>query len=148
VALSGDTALVGAYFDDDAGSDAGAAYVFVRSGTSWSQQDKLIASDAAAADLFAGGLIALDGDTALIGAPFDDDAGSQSGSAYVFVRSGTSWSQQEKLTASDAADGDGFGATSVALSGDIALIGAYRDDDGGSDAGSAYIFERSGTSWS
>ena len=104
--------------DDDAGSSSGSAYVFVRSGTSWIQEAKLTASDAAESDLF-GLSVALSGDTALVGALFDDDAGSDSGSAYVFKRSGTSWSQQAKLTASDAAADDTFGR-SVALSGDTA----------------------------
>ena len=83
VALSGDTALVGAPGNDDAGSDSGSAYVFVRSGTSWIQQAKLTASDAATRDIF-GISVALSGDTALVGAGGNDDAGSGSGSAYVY----------------------------------------------------------------
>ncbi|WP_095987402.1 DUF7507 domain-containing protein [Cystobacter fuscus] len=145
VALSGDTAVVGAP-DDDTG--AGSAYVFVRSGTAWSEQAKLTASDAAALDSF-GTSVALSGDTAVVGAPNDDTAaGSETGSAYVFVRSGTAWSQQAHLTASDAAAGDFFG-WSVAISGDIAVVGAYADDTAaGQQAGSAYVFVRSGTAWS
>ena len=83
VAVSGDTALVGVPYDDDAGSDSGAAYIFVRSGTSWIQQAKLTASDAAAGDLF-GQSVAVSGDTALVGAVDDGDAGRNSGSAYVY----------------------------------------------------------------
>jgi hypothetical protein len=145
VGISGDTVVVGA---SDAASDAGAAYVFVRSGTNWSQQAKLTASDAAVFDLF-GRTLAVSGDMVVIGAPSDDtDAGREAGSAYVFVRSGTSWSQQAKLTASDAAPNDTFGL-SVAVSGDTAVVGALDDDtDAGFDAGSAYVFVRSGTSWS
>ncbi len=146
VAISGDTAIVGAYGDDDAGSASGSAYVFVRSGTTWSQQAKLTALDAAASDQF-GYSVAISGDTAIVGAYLDDDAGSASGSAYVFVRSGTTWSQQAKLTASDGAASDLFGY-SVAISGDTAIVGAYGDDDAGSDSGSAYVFVRSGTTWS
>ena len=146
VALSGDTALIGAFGDDDGGSESGSAYVFVRIGTTWSQHQKLTASDAAASDRF-GDSVALSGDTVLIGATYDEDGGSASGSAYVFVRAGTTWSQQQKLTASDAAASDRFG-DSVALSGDTALIGAPWDDDGGSASGSAYVFVRSGTTWS
>ncbi len=138
VALSGDTALVGARRDDDAGSNSGSAYVFVRSGTTWTEQAKLTASDAAVDDRFGLG-VALSGDTALVGAYRDDDAGSDSGSVYVFVRSGTTWTEQAKLTASDAAADDRFG-TSVALSGDTALVGAYLDDDAGSSSGSAYVY--------
>ena len=145
VAISGDTVVVGAPRDDDAGFDSGSVYVFVRSGTTWTEEAKLTASDAAAEDEF-GVSVALSGDTALVGASGDDDAGSGSGSAYVFVRNGTSWSQQVKLTASDAAAEDGFGA-SVALSGDTALVGASGDDGTGVSSGSAYVFVRNGTSW-
>jgi len=79
------------------------------------------------------------GDTAVIGAFFDDDAGSTSGSAYVFRRSGTTWTEQAKLTASDAAERARFG-NSVAVSGNAAVIGAYKDADAGSSSGSAYVF--------
>ena len=146
VALDGDTALVGAYFDDDAGVDSGSAYVFVRSGGVWSEQDKLVASDGAAGDQL-GNSLALSGDTALVGAYTDDDAGVDSGSAYVFVRSGGVWSEQEKLVASDGAAGDQFG-NSLALLGDTALIGAWFDDDAGGNAGSVYVFERAAGIWS
>jgi hypothetical protein len=83
VALSGDSALAGAYYDDDNGSNSGSAYVFTRSGATWSQQAKLTAADGAASDYF-GYAVALDGDSALVGAPYDADNGSNSGSAYVF----------------------------------------------------------------
>ncbi len=150
VALSGDTALFGARFDDDDvnGVDSGSAYVFIRSGTTWSQQVKLTAADVAAGDEF-GYSVALFGDTAVITADADDDDvnGVDSGSAYVFTRSGTAWSQQAKLTAADSAAGDMFGVR-VALSGDTALIGARFDDDDGVDSGSAYVFTRTGTAWS
>ncbi len=144
VALSGDTALIGARFDDDDvnGGDSGSAYVFTRSGTSWSQQAKLTAADGAAGDWF-GYSVALSGDTALIGAHFNDNDvnGVDSGSAYVFTRSGTTWSQRAKLTAADGAAGDQFGGK-VAISGDTALIGARLVDDvvKGVDSGSAYVF--------
>ena len=148
VALFGDTAVIGVLRDDDNGNDSGSAYVFTRSGTTWSQQAKLTATDGAANDTF-GGNVALSGDTAVIGSLGDDDDvnGVDSGSAYVFTRSGTSWSEQAKLTAADGAAGDEFGY-SVAILGDTAVIGAARDDDKGKDSGSAYVFTRSGTSWS
>jgi len=114
VAVSGDTALVGANKDDDKGNNSGSAYVFVRHGTTWSQQAKLIVSDGT--DSFF--RVALSGDTALLGVPYDSDRGNLSGSAYVFVRHGTTWSQQAKLTASDGAAEVWFGG-SVALSGDL-----------------------------
>ncbi|KAA3606902.1 MAG: T9SS C-terminal target domain-containing protein [Calditrichaeota bacterium] len=145
VSIDGDYVVVGANGDDDGGGGSGAAYIFHRSGTSWSQQAKLTASDAAAGDIF-GRSVSINGDYTVIGADRNDDAGSNSGSAYIFHRSGTSWTQQAKLTASDAAESDFFGH-SVSISGDYAVIGADHDDDGGNASGSAYIFHRSGTSW-
>jgi RHS repeat-associated protein len=147
VAVSGDYAVVGAYADDDAGSSSGSAYVFKRTGTSWSQQAKLTASDAAAGDQF-GSSAAIWGDSLIVGARLDDDgAVADSGSAYVFTRSGTSWTQEAKLTASDAAAEDRFG-NAVGISQDSAIVGAYYNDDGGGQSGSAYVFKRSGMSWS
>jgi len=147
VSISGDYAIVGAYLDDDKGTDSGSAYIFLRSGTSWSQQAKLTASDGNAYDCF-GNSVSISGDYAIVGAYYDDVNGMvDSGSAYVFFRSGTSWSQQAKLTASDGAAFDYFG-WSVSISGDYAIVGAYGDDVNGSFSGSAYIFLRGGTSWS
>jgi len=149
VSISGDYAIVGAYLDDDKGNDSGSAYVFLRSGTSWSQQAKLTASDGAINDWF-GLSVSISGDYAIVGAFWDDDKGTDSGSAYIFKRNGTTWSQQDKLTASDGAVGDGFGS-SVSISGDHAIVGAYYDDDKGNCSGSAYIYFRScyisGTKW-
>ncbi|MEX0785839.1 MAG: FG-GAP repeat protein [Dehalococcoidia bacterium] len=138
VSLSGDTALVSALLDDDNGADSGSAYVFQRSGGVWSEQAKVTASDGAAGDEF-GYEVSLSGNTALVGAAEDDDNGDDSGSAYVFLRSGGVWSEQAKLTASDGAAGDEFGYA-VSVSGDTALVGAYLDDDNGADSGSAYVY--------
>jgi hypothetical protein len=151
VAISGDTAVVTADADDDDvnGADSGSAYVFTRSGTTWSLQAKLTAADGAPVDLF-GYSVALSDDTAVFGAKFDDDDvnGVDSGSAYVFVRSGTTWSQQAKLTAADGEPGDEFGY-SVAIAGDTVVVTAYSDDDvHGIDSGSAYVFTRAGAMWS
>jgi hypothetical protein len=146
VSISGDTAVIGAYLDDDAGASSGSAYVFTRSGGVWSQAQKLAAADGAETDTF-GFSVSVSGDVALIGAWQDDDAGSASGSAYVFTRSGGVWSQTQKLTASDAAAGDNF-SYSVSVSGDVAVIGARADGDLGASAGSAYVFTRSGGVWS
>ena len=139
VAVSGDTAVVGADFDDDKGSDAGSAYVFARSGTTWTQQAKLLASDGAAGDQF-GVSVSVSGDTAVVGALRDDDKGSDAGSAYVFARSGATWTQQAKLVASDGAAGDLLGNW-VAVSGGTAVVGAVLDDDKGTESGSAYVFD-------
>jgi hypothetical protein len=142
VALSGDTALITAPWNDDNGTDSGSAYVFIRTGTTWTQQAILLTSDGAAGDQF-GYFASLDGNTALIGAPADD---SSRGSAYVFTRTGTTWTQQQKLLASDGAAGDNFGTFNT-LSGDTAFIGAPFDDDNGTNSGSAYVFTRTGTTW-
>ena len=142
VANQKDTALVGAPWH---GTGAGAAYVFVRTGTVWSQQAKLTASDRATGDKF-GWSVGLYGDDAIVGASEDDDRGMESGSAYVFVRTGTVWSQQAKLTASDGDINDAFGlAADISASG--VLVGAPMDDDRGKDSGSAYSFVRVGTKW-
>lgn len=153
VSISGDGnyALVGAIGES---SSAGAAYVFLRTGTTWAQQAKLTASDAAASDGFGWDVsISDDGTYALIGAYQDDDDGNSSGSAYVFLRTGTSWAQQAKITADDAAASDFFGH-GVDLNSDAtyAVVGAYGDSltVSGSEyglSGSAYIFTRSGTTW-
>lgn len=146
VSISGNTAVIGSYTDDDNGNDSGSAYVFTRSGTTWTQQVKLVPVDGAADDRF-GFSVSISGDTIVIGADGDDTSGLQAGAAYVFVRSGTTWSQQAKLTSADGAGADFFGS-SVAVDGEIVVIGAPGDDDNGSFSGSAYVFDRSGTTWS
>jgi len=148
VAVSGDTVVAGAWFDDTpAGTSAGSAYVFVRSGGAWTEQQKLTASDAAANDQL-GSSVAVSGDTVVAGATGDTTAAGQlAGSAYVFVRSGATWTEQQKLTASDAAAFDVFGIA-VAVSGDTVVAGAFFDDTpAGQNAGSAYVFVRSGGVW-
>ena len=146
VSVDGDTAIVGAYRDDDVGSDSGSAYVFVRAGSTWTEQQKLTASDGAAFDYF-GHSVSVSGDTALVGSHGDDDVGTSSGSAYVYVRSGSIWTEQQKLTASDGAASDYFGS-SVAVSDDTAIVGAYDDNQGGiNDVGAAYVFVRNGSTW-
>ena len=136
VALSGERALVGAPLENDEATntnDRGAAYLFDADGL---LLRKITAADGAARDGF-GTSVALSRGTALIGAPGDGDNGSDSGSAYVFDALGA---QVQKLVASDGAAFDQFG-TSVALSGNLALVGARDDDDKGSDSGSAYLFD-------
>jgi hypothetical protein len=145
IALDGDTALFAASQDDDMGSNSGSAYVFTRTGSTWAEQQKLNASDGTVGDKFSENAVALDGDTAIIGAFMDDDMGSNSGSAYVFTRTGTTWTQQQKLTASDGAASDYFSSYALSLEGDTAFIGAWYDDNvNGVDAGSAYVFTKSG----
>src|SRR6266536_5322560 len=148
VAVDGDTAVVGAYLDDTpGGSDAGSAYVFVRSGTTWTEQAHLSAPDAEFNDNF-GLPVAVDGDTAVVGAESGDSPTvADSGAAYVFVRLGTTWTAQDKLTAPDAERSDLF-SSSLAVSGDTAVVGASHDaTPAGFEAGSAYVFVRSGSAW-
>jgi glutamate synthase domain-containing protein 3 len=143
VAIDGNAIVVGATYDDTAaGLYAGSAYVFTRFdpfGT-WPQVAHLFADDAYLDDLF-GDSVAISGNTIVVGADNDDTAaGSNAGSAYVFTRSGGTWSQQDHLFADDAAAGDGFGG-SVAISGDTIVVGEeYDDTAAGNDAGSAYVF--------
>ena len=142
VALDGDTAVVGAWADDDNGSRSGSAYVFTRTAGLWTQQAKLLADDGAPFDRF-GEAVALDGDTALIGARSNDENGDNAGAAYVFTRTAGLWTQQAKLLAADGMESDGFGAE-VTVEDDTAVIGAPRYDP----YGGAYVFTRTGTAWS
>lgn len=146
VSLDADTAVVSSRNDDDNGSGSGSVYVFGWDGANWQQIDKLKASDAAQGDNF-GYSVSLFNTRLLIGSTGDDDNGSSSGSAYIFDKINSVWQQSNKLIALDGASGDGFGR-SVSLSNNRALIGAYRDDDGGSSSGSAYVFDLSGITWS
>ncbi len=146
VGISGDTVVVGAPQDDDAGLDAGAVHVFVRTGSTWSEQAKLTAGDAAASDLF-GNAVAIDGDTVVVGAQEDDNGnGTNAGAVYVYVRSGTVWSQQVKLVPSDASGGIQFG-NAVSVDVNTLIAGCELDNDLGVGSGSAYIYYRIGTTW-
>ncbi len=182
VAIDGDTVVVGAIGEssnatgvnggqtDNSAHFAGAAYVFVRNGTTWSQQAYLKASNTDAEDSL-GNSVAISGDTVVVGAPFEssnakgingnqsDNSASQAGASYVFVRNGTTWSQQAYVKASNTDAGDFFGF-SVALSGDTAVVGAYQEAsnatgiNGGQNdnsrplSGAAYVFVRTGATWS
>ena len=145
VAVSGETAVVGAVWEDAAGSQAGAAYVFGRDqggSDNWGEMKKLTASDAQADGWF-GHSVAVNGNTVVVGAVGEFFLGSDVGAAYVFGRdqgSQDNWGEVAKLTASVAAGGDAFGY-SVAVSGDTAVVGAYQEDAGGQDAGAVYVFE-------
>lgn len=178
VAVSGDTVVVGAIGEDsgttgvnstptESATDSGAAYVFVRSGSTWTQQAYLKASNTGAGDNF-GFAAAIAVDSIVIGARLEDssttgvnttpnDSATDSGAAYVFTRSGSTWTQQAYLKGSNTGAADYFG-TSVALSGDTIVIGAVLEDggttgvnstpdDGATNSGAAYVFNRSGTTW-
>jgi hypothetical protein len=145
VSVSGDVALVGAPYDDEQGYNSGSVYIFGWDGSAWVQQQKLLASDGANYDEF-GRSVSVSGDVALVSAPYDDDRGSNSGSAYIFRWNGSDWVQEQKLLVFDGANYDEFGS-SVSVSGDVALVGAWGDDDRGSNSGSAYIFRWNGSDW-
>jgi hypothetical protein len=145
VSISGSYVVIGSYGDGN--NLTGAAYIFYKDqGTTdaWGQQAKLAANDAAVYDTF-GIAVALEGDIAVVGAEGDD---SLKGSAYIFMRSGSTWgtggspsNESKKIIAGDPADGDRFG-NRVAVSGDYVVVGARQDDDKGTDSGSAYLFGR------
>lgn len=180
VAISGDTLVIGADHErssasgidgnasDNSAPNAGAAYVFVKSGLSWIQQAYLKPSNTEAEDRF-GGAVAIAGDTIVIGARGEDSSAtsvngnaqdnnaSGSGAVYVFVRSGTTWTQQAYLKAANAGMNDAFGAA-VAIASETVVIGAPDEDgsgttvNGASDealgaSGAAYVFVRKGTTW-
>jgi hypothetical protein len=137
VALAGSTLVVGATGKN---SEAGAAYVFVRSRGKWSQQAELTVSDAAAGDRL-GYSVGISGSTAVVSAAYKNHT---TGAVYVFVRSGRKWSQQAELTAKPAAAGELFG-DSVAVAGSTAVVSASVKN---SDTGAVYVFVRSGRKWS
>jgi hypothetical protein len=175
VAISGDTAIVGASSEssnatgvngnqsNNSAPGSGAAYVFARSGTVWSQQAYLKASNTNAGDSF-GFSVAVSGDTAIVGAPVEasnatgvngnqsDNSASFSGAAYVFVRNGAAWTQQAYFKASNTESNDEFGRNAVAISGNTAIVGAWHEDsnatgingnqsnNSAADAGAAYVF--------
>jgi predicted amidohydrolase len=144
--MDSNSAIIGAWGDDDNGNNSGSAYIFEHNGLSWSQQQKLTASDGSPENKFGYAVSINDGNT-LIGAPLDNDNGISSGAAYIFNFDGSTWTQEQKLFASDGADFDNF-ASAVSIDGNLAIIGAYRDNAPGSDSGSAYIFSCNGATWS
>ena len=146
IAISGDTVVIGGGADDDNGNNSGSAYVFVRDGSNWTLQQKLLPAEVEAEDWF-GNWVDIDGETIVVSSSLDDDLGNNAGAAYVFVRSGTVWTQQQKLLPSDGADGDQFSQKAVAISGDTIVCGNGGDDDNGIVSGSAYVFVRNGGVW-
>ncbi|MCI0855868.1 MAG: FG-GAP repeat protein [Chloroflexi bacterium] len=144
--LSGNTALVGAFHEDGAGNNAGAAYVYQRDQggvNNWGEVTKVTASNAGVGDLF-GFSVGSSGDTAVVGAVHEDGEGNDAGAAYVFQRNQggvDNWGQVAKLTASDAEAFDYVGF-SAAISGDTIAIGAPGKNGVNSDAGAVYIFQR------
>jgi hypothetical protein len=146
VSISGDTAVIGASRDNQTGYSSGTAFVFQRDhGTygPWKEIAKIFPVDGGPIDAF-GTSVAIDGDTVVIGAPFNDSIAYRSGSAYVYRRDQggpDAWGQVAKITPPDGVE-EGLFGTSVSLSGDIVVVGAPGDDDNGTDSGSAYAFLR------
>ena len=141
VAIDADTAVVGSIRNDENGEDAGAAYVYQRDGGAWALSAKLMASDGAAGDNFGSG-VGVDGDTMVVGAFHH----VESGAAYVFERVGDAWVEIDKLIASDAGASDNFGSA-VAICGGTIVVGARDEDELGTNAGAAYVFELSNGAW-
>ena len=139
VAIEGETVVISAYHDDDGGGDSGSVFVFTPNGIGGYASTKLTASDASEADNL-GRSVSISGGTIVAGAFGDDDAGSRSGSAYVFTPDGSGGYEETKLSASDAAADDLFGFAAAISDGTI-VVGAYQDDDKGSNSGSVYVFD-------
>ena len=148
VAIDSERIYVGAVGDlSTNGTDSGAVYVFTLSDGSWVEEAKLHASDGDEGDNF-GHSISVFNDTLVVGAPADDSNGADSGAAYVFVRNATGeWNEEVKLIASEGAYDDNFG-WSVAVGADVAIVGALYANANGSDSGSLYTYNRTGTNWS
>ena len=163
VAISGNTMVVGANQEGTGAAKSGAAYVFVRTGDTWTQQAFLKADNAQLNDEF-GISVAISGDTIVVGAWNEDgndvdNSAYNSGAAYVFTRSGTTWTQQAYLKQTYPGQDDLFGV-SVGISGETIVVGARAEDsaavgvngdesnDGRPRTGAAYVFTRSGTTWS
>jgi hypothetical protein len=146
VAVSGEIAVVSALYDDDGGTDAGAAYVFYRDQgglDSWGEVTKMMASDGATEDWF-GNEVDIDGDTVVVGTFQSDGIATGSGKAYIFQKDAgglDNWGEVKILEASDAV-ADLFFGRSVGLSGDTIVVGAKGDASMGIETGAAYIFER------
>ena len=149
VAIDGETILVGAIQEDETATNAGAGYVFVLDGMTWPQQAKLTAASPSGTNPQMGHSASLSGDVAVLGAWQDAPGGMFSvGAVHVFRRAGTAWTEEQKLTASDAADFRWFGQ-SVSVSGSVIAVGAYGDQAGGlSESGGIYLFEFDGLEWS
>jgi hypothetical protein len=143
--LDGNRAVVTAHWDDDKGNNAGSAYYLEYNGTLWVQKQKLTASDGQPFDRF-GNSVSFEGNWLAIAAWLEDTNGSSAGAVYMFRWNGSSWVQDQKLQAPDAAGGDQFGRY-VSLSGSKVLIGAWKDDAPSTDSGSAYVFRYNGAEW-
>ena len=144
VSVSGETIVVGARLADSGAADAGAAYVFTRDNGTWQQVRKLIASDAAAGDIF--GRVSIDKDLMIVTADLNDDRGRNAGKAYAFQNRGGAWVEVAQITANDGTAGDEFGV-SLALKESTAVFGAVGANGRSDDSGAAYVFEPRESVW-
>lgn len=145
IANDSDVIVVGAERGDGAESDTGTAYVFRYSGIGWDQEQELSSPNGQTDDLF-GFDVDVEGDLAVVGAPGDDDEGDGAGAVYVFRFDGLVWVQEAKLTYPDRRPGDTFGV-SVAVAGDVLVVGASRSPISGAEAGAVHVFRCDGSSW-
>jgi len=145
VDYAGEEVIIGARWDNDSAPTAGAAYIFRKNAAGqYVEVNKLTASDAQDSDRF-GYSVGISGDYAIVGAWIEDEKALSAGAAYIFKKNSTGqFEEVNKLMASDGGVGDNFGV-SVDIDGDYAVIGAYADDDKGTNAGAAYIFKRNAT---
>jgi len=145
VGISGNTVAIGAETSAGISTSTGAAYVFTRTGTMWSQQAKIRASNGVGLDYF-GFSIAIDGDWVVVGATNADAAGSSSGSAYVFERNGTNWTQRQELLPAGLSASDKLG-WSVAIDGGRLVVGASNGDGAVAGSGAAYVYTQGPGTW-
>lgn len=145
VAISGDTIVVGSRYDNHAFFSAGSAYVFRYNGAEWVQEAKLTAADAQPQDQF-GVRVSISGDAVVVGAPFRDDFGTDSGAAYVFRRIDGSWTREAKLTVPELQPNDHFGGGAY-IDGDTIVISALHHDVTDFNEGAAWVFERQDGEW-
>jgi len=147
VAVSGNRILVGADSDDDNGSSSGSVYVFTHDGSQWNQSAKISADDGAVDDQF-GERVDISNDQIIVGARYDDDRGSRSGSAYIYEFSGSKWELASKLTAFDGNSSEYFGQD-VAIQSGRAIVGAWGQNDrfGFFNAGASYVYSRVNGAW-
>jgi len=145
----GNTCIIGASLEDSDLTDSGAAYIFTRSGSIWTEQQMIRASNKSAGDTFGWDCsISGDGNTCIVSAYYEDTGATNAGSAYIFTRSGSVWTEQQRIQGSNSGNSDFFGySCSISGDGNTCIVGATREDTGGSDVGAAYIFTRSGSVW-
>lgn len=146
VSLAGGVIAVGTPKHVHGGKNSGAAYIWEKVGVHWTPVGEIRGTDAAGGDWF-GCSIDTDGTRVVVGAMWDDDNGPNSGSAYVFDKVGGTWVQTAKLIAADGLAADFFGF-SVAIDGEVVIVGAQENDEAGPIAGAAYVFEHAAGTWS